>query len=334
MPAVTLTSTHRSTHAPLRREKGAYLDARSGYTRMQRAESHWLCLFCRPSKEQLVVSTTTYIGPDQLLCPGLFVCLPRESCIGACSLEQLSGNSMNDDVDDVEEEGFAHISYQCSEDQLMGANRKDSQHLKLCTGLQQVLPNLSSYKTRDGKFCNDSGFSEIICTGLLNALAPGSTALQTQNSLGDPKESASDTIQRDSQLTNDSGILLHGHQYTQQERSKLYRPPTTSRSDITLPRNLSHNLHQETDTVTHEDRDELVMAGGDHRIQDAAPTDKLVVSKQRPLDVVGFCPEDEIVMSTMSLHSPLTLASHKADRLTIDRRHSDIRIFSCNVPCD
>ena len=299
--------------------------------RMQHA-IYWLCLFCRPSKEQLVVSTTTYIRPDQLLCPGLFVCLPRESCIGVCSLEQLSGNSMNDDV---EEEGFAHKAYHCSEDQLMGANRKDSQQLKLCTGLEQVLPNLSSYKTRNGKFCNDSGFSEIICTGLLNTITPGSTALQTQNPLRDPKESdkkESSTIQRDSQLTNDSGILLHGHQYSQQERSKLHRPPTTSRSHITLPHNLPHNLHQETDTITHEDRDELVMAGGDHRLQDAAPTEKLVVSKQRPLDVVGFCPEDKIVMSTMSLHSPL--ASHKADRLTIDRRHCDVRIFSCNMPCD
>ena len=293
------------------------------------------------------MSTITYVLPGSLFCPGVFVCLtPREPHVsGGCTLDKFSDNVSNDDE---EEEGFNLKTYECTEDQLTWATRKDSK--KLCTGLEQILPDFSSYKTRDRKFCNDSGFSEI-CTGLLNTLTPDSSALQAQNpppqkpsDLEKEDPSASYSSEYDSQTHNDSGILLHGHQYSQEQRSKIHYQPTPDMAPCNLPRSITSphdqphsSLHQElSDPTTREHRNELVVASGmlDHRVQEEGPTGKLVVAKQRPLDMVGFCPNEEIVMvPSLPLPSPL-IASRKADKFSVDGRHSDILFFACNMPCD
>ena len=305
-----------------------------------------MCLLYRPTptKEQLVVSAVpsaaAYFPPlDCLVCPWRPSVRLSSKQGGVYTPEKLSDNLSE------EEEGFdsTHKTGQCAEDQLREANRNDFKHLELCTGLKPVLPPLSCYKTRDGKICNDSGFTEIICTGSLPM--PGSTAPQEQVPAIHPSElpdvkslsASSHSSECDSQTNNDSGILLHGHQFSQ-EQGKPLRPPITSRRDASshVPESKKHShLQQElTDILSHDHQNEFVVVTSlDPRLQEAALTEKLVVVKQRPLEVLEFFPKDEIVM-TASLPIPHSLTIHKADRLSIDRRHSDIRFFSCNMPTD
>ena len=301
-----------------------------------------MCLLCRPTptKEQLVVSAVpsaaAYYPPlDCLVCPRRPSVRLSSQQDGVYTPEKLSDNLSE------EEEGFdsTHKTGQCTEDQLRETNRNDSKRLELCTGLKPVLPHLSCYKTREGKICNDSGFTEIICTGSLPM--PGSTAPQEQDPSIRPSElpngkdlsASGHSSECDSQTNNDSGILLHGHQFSQ-EQSKPLRLPVTSRRDASshVPESKKHSrLQQElTDILPHDHQNEFVVTSLEPRLHKAAPIEKLVVVKQRPLEVLGFCPEDEIVM-TASLPIPQSLTTHKAD---IDRRHSDIRFFSCNMPTD
>ena len=73
------------------------------------------------------------------------------------------------------------------------------------------------------------------------------------------------------------------------------------------------------------------MAGGGGNGLRETSTDKVVVMAQTPLEVVELCPDDEMVMA-VSLPITRSRTGQKIDRLRIDRRHSDIRLFTCNMP--
>ena len=304
----------------------------------------------RPAKAELVVSTPPvmlHCLSGDLLCTGLLVTVsPREPCTDNMQLhiieqpehhrvEQPSSNNV-----ETAEIGFdsSHKVGQCTDTQT--EKPSDSLQLELCTGLRLMLPNRTGPKTGAGRIQVDSGIADV-CTGLLNLPTPGSTGPQVnhEDSTTSDEDLSSKPSKCDSQTSgNDSGILLHGYQYSQ-EQSRPRTIPRRSAAPFTSHRsqskNHSHLQQEHTDILSHDHQNEFVVTSLalEPRLHEAAPIEKLVVVKQRPLEVLEFCPEDEIVM-TASLPIPQSLTTHKADRLSIDRRHSDIRFFSCNMPTD
>ena len=267
--------------------------------------------------EELVAPLFCRALPSSLICHGLLTYLPREHHTTP-AVAQDTHKSHPSTNPTLTEEPNPCSACKCSTDPADHIARANpSKHLTPLKLLEQQQPSeIKSHK-------KDSG----VWSGQLDIPAQDNTT--RLHAIGISPDSPKQELgYQDSHTNSDSGVvLLHGHQFSQ-EQSKPVQILAKSHSGTTMEA-LPLTDHSPKQSLASSARDRLLVCGREHKLLPALalPSEKLVaVCQQQSWSTLSS--KDKLVMAVAT--KPHT--GHKNEEMGCDRRHSDIRLFTCNMP--
>ena len=260
--------------------------------------------------------------PSSLICHGLLTYLPREHHTTPAVAQDTHDSHLSNNPT-LTEEPNSCSACKCSTDPANHITHADpSERL---TPLEFLKQQQQKSEIRSHK--KDSG----VWSGQLDIPAQGNTTGLYARSIS-PDLPKQESGYQDLHTNSNSGVvLLHGHQFSQ-EQGKPVQILAKSHSGTTmeaLPLT-DHSPKQElAKSLASSARDRLLVCGREHKLLPASalPSEKLVVVCQQQ-SWSTLSSKDELVMAVAT--KPHT--RHKNEEMGCDRRHSEIRLFTCNMP--
>ena len=246
------------------------------------------------------------------MCPGLLTYIPRDNYSQAHSLK------------DKNSQTFAKLSNNISDK--VGTYKEASGH-GAAVGVKEPwresshLESSPPHQTSGRKTRKRCRIYSRVSSGLLHQPTPDSAALQAARDLH-VELTVHRLDQSDFHTSNDSSVLLYGHQFSQEQGKPQCRDAHT---ETLSPDELGSRVR--LSTVGGERLGELVMAGREGEVTALLPTGEDEIVCQQSCGVVEIS-EAELVMA-LTVLQPRTQRKNK--RMGCDRRHSDIRPFTCNM---